>query len=196
MQPHADPFAHFHAWFAEARTVDPQPEAAALATVDLDGRPSNRVLLVRRWSQQGFELQTNRESRKGRELAAMPWAALTWHWKPLGRQVRAEGSVRWLPDEASDEYWRSRPRASQLSAWASDQSQPIESREALLAGRAEVERRFEGVQDVPRPPHWGGILLQPLRVEFWQHEDDRFHQRLEYARPDLDAPWGTRILQP
>lgn len=196
MEPRPDPFAHFDEWFEEARRTDPQPEAASLATSDAQGRASNRVLLVRRWSPRGFEVQTNRESRKGRELHARPWAALAWHWKPLGRQVRAEGPVVWLPDEESDDYWRARPRASQVSAWASDQSQAIEDREALLRRRAEVERRFEGVEAIPRPPHWGGFLLQPLRMEFWQHEDDRFHQRLEYARDALEGPWRAGLLQP
>ncbi len=191
-----DPFTHFDAWFAAAREVDPQPEAASLATADDASHASNRVLLVRRWSARGFELQTNRQSRKGRELQAQPWAALAWHWKPLGRQVRAAGPVAWLPDEESDDYWRTRPRGSQLSAWASEQSEPTEGRDDLLARRAEVERRFAGVSDIPRPPHWGGILVQPLRVEFWQHEDDRLHQRLEYVRETLGAPWRTRWLQP
>ena len=196
MEPHDDPFAHFDAWFEAARQADPQPDAVNLATSDAEGRASARMVLVRRWSGRGFEVQTNLDSRKGREVRARPWAALTWHWKPLGRQVRAEGPVAWLPEAESDDYWRSRPRASQVSAWASAQSEPLEDREALLARRAAVEQRFAGEEQVPRPPHWGGILVQPLRVEFWQHEDDRFHHRLEYRRADLDAPWETRVLQP
>lgn len=194
--PRPHPFIHFDEWFAEARARDPQPEAAALATVDAEGRPSNRVVLVRRWDTRGFEVFTNLRSRKGREVAAMPRAALAFHWKPLGRQVRIEGLVAPMSAEESDAYWRGRPRGSQVSAVASEQSEPIESRDALLAQRDAVEARYPDSEPVPRPAHWGGLRLVPLVVEFWQHEDDRYHQRLEYRRSAPGTPWTTRILQP
>lgn len=183
-------------WFARARREDPQPEAAALATVGADGQPSNRVVLVRRWDDRGFEVFTNLRSRKALEIGARSRAALTFHWKPLGRQVRIEGTVEPMSAAESDAYWASRPRGSRISAVASDQSEPIESREALLAKRDAVEERYPEGEDVPRPTHWGGFRVVPLRVEFWQHEDNRFHQRLEYRRSAVGHPWRTALLQP
>ncbi len=196
MTPRADPFAHLDEWYAVAREADSQPEAAAFATVDADGQPSNRMVLVRRWDARGFEVFTNLRSPKARDVAGQPRAALTFHWKPLGRQVRIEGVMEPMSAAESDAYWDTRPRGSRISALASDQSEVIESRAALLAKRDALEGRYPGETPVPRPEHWGGLRLAPLRVEFWQHEDDRFHQRLEYARASLDAPWRTAILQP
>lgn len=193
---HETPFAHFDAWFADARGADPQPEAAALASADGRGRPSNRLVLVRNWSERGWEVHTNLESRKGRELLSRPWAALTWHWKPLGRQVRVEGMVERMADEESDAYWRARPRESQVSAVASDQSEPIADRAALERRRQDVARAYPDGVEVPRPVDWGGLRVVPLRVEFWQHADDRFHDRLEYTRDAVGEPWRTRVLQP
>lgn len=195
MIPYPHPFLHFGEWFEAARAADPQPEAVSLATADAGARPANRMVLVRRWSERGFEVYTDTESRKGADLAANPRAALCWHWKGLGRQVRAEGIVTRLPDAQVDAYWAARPRQSRLSAVTSRQSQEVERREVLEARLREVEAAHLG-REVPRPARWGGYLVQPLRVEFWQHDEDRFHDRLEYARPALGAPWRTRTLQP
>lgn len=196
MIPRPNPFIHLDDWFAAARRSDPQPEAAALATVGANGQPSNRLVLVRQWDARGFEVFTNLRSRKALEIGEQPRVALTFHWKPLGRQVRIEGVAEPMSAAESDAYWVSRPRGSRISAAASDQSEPIESRAALLAKRDVLEERYPEGADVPRPPHWGGFRIVPLRVEFWQHEDDRYHQRLEYSRSAARAPWRTTILQP
>lgn len=196
MIPRPSPFVHFDEWFAAARVVDPQPEAAALATVGRDGQPSNRMVLVRRWSGRGFEVFTDLRSPKALDIGDEPRVALTFHWKPLGRQVRIEGVAAPMSAAESDAYWASRPRGSRLSAMASDQSEPIESRAALLAKRDALGQRYASTAEVPRPAHWGGFRIAPLRVEFWEHEDDRFHQRLEYRRSAVGAPWRTAILQP
>jgi len=194
--PRPNPFIHLDEWFAAARRADPQPEAAALATVGPDGQPSNRLVLVREWDARGFEVFTNLRSRKALEIGEQPRVALTFHWKPLGRQVRIEGVAEPMSAAESDAYWASRPRGSRISAAISDQSEPIESRAALLAKRDALEERYPEGADVPRPPHWGGFRIVPLRVEFWQHEDDRYHQRLEYSRSAARSPWRTTILQP
>ncbi len=197
MTPRSDPFAHLDEWYAEARGSEPQPEAAALATVGADGQPSNRIVLVRRWDERGLEVFTDLQSRKARELRAHPGAALVFHWKAAGhggRQVRIEGHVEPMSAAESDAYWATRPRGSQISALASEQSEPVENRETLLARRDALEARYPDGGGVPRPAHWGGLRLAPVRFEFWQHEDDRFHQRLAYERqPD---GWTTAILQP
>ncbi len=195
MERYPDPFAHFDAWFAEARDADPQPEAAALATAAADRRPSNRMVLSRRSSSEGFEVYTDLESRKAGELRDNPAAALVWYWKPLGRQVRAEGRVSFLGEETVDAYWYARPRGSQLSATTSHQSQPVESRAALLARLAAVEAEHAKHETVPRPARWGGVRLVPDRVEFWIHDPGRLHDRLEYRR-EADGTWTTRVLQP
>lgn len=196
MTPRPSPFLHLEEWFAAAIRVDPQPEAAALATVGPDGQPSNRLVLVRLWDTRGFEVFTNLRSRKAREAGGQPRVALTFHWKPLGRQVRVEGVAEPMSAAESDAYWRSRPRGSRISAIASDQSEPIESREALLAARDLVEGRYAGIDEIPRPAHWGGLRVVPLRIEFWQHEENRYHQRLEYSRSSVGSPWRSQILQP
>jgi pyridoxamine 5'-phosphate oxidase len=195
MEARADPFEHFAVWFAEAQAADPQPEAVALATTGEDGRPSNRVVLVRQFSARGFEFFTDRESLKGRELGCTPYAALAWHWKPLERQVRASGRVERLTDEECEAYWAERPRGSRLSATVSRQSQPIASREALLDRRSEVEAELRD-EPIPRPERWGGYRLVPDRVEFWQHDEFRLHDRLQYFRDGELSAWSTRVLQP
>lgn len=191
-----EPLTLFDMWFADASEREPDlPEAASLATVDREGRPSNRVVLVKRASEAGFEFHTNYQSRKGQQLAANPWAAITYHWKSLGRQVRVEGPVERLSSQESDAYWYTRPRASRISARSSAQSQPIGSREELEAlSEAEAERIGEG--EVERPEHWGGYRLVPLRIEFWTHREDRFHDRIEFQRTSPDTPWQRRRLQP
>ena len=197
MKPRPDPFAHLDEWYAEARASEPQPEAAALATVRADGQPSNRSVLVRRWDEWGFEVFKNLQSRKAHEVAAHPAAALVFHWKAAGhggRQVRIEGAVEPMSDAESDAYWATRPRGSQISALASEQSQPVADRATLLARRDALEAEYPEGVPVPRPGHWGGLRLVPARFEFWQHEDDRFHQRLAYER--RLGGWETTILQP
>ena len=172
-----DPLRQFTRWFAEARDAGVEtPEAMALATATPDGRPSARMVLLKGADERGFAFYTNYESRKGGELEANPRAALLFHWRPLGRQVRVEGGVERVPAEESEAYFRTRPRASRLAAWASPQSRP-------LASRAELDRLCRGRRsrfpddDVPLPPHWGGFRLLPDAYEFWQH------RRRPSARP-------------
>jgi pyridoxamine 5'-phosphate oxidase len=191
----SDPFVLFEEWFAEARAAEPAADAASLATVDAAGQPSNRVVLVKRVSAAGFEFHTNYRSRKGRELAANPRAALAYHWKSLGRSVRVEGVAEPLGGEDSDAYWYTRPRASRISARISEQSAPVGGR-AELEARAAAEVARLGEAEVERPAHWGGYRLVPLRVEFWTHRDDRLHDRLEYTRATSEAAWSARRLQP
>jgi pyridoxamine 5'-phosphate oxidase len=186
-----DPVALFNAWFAEAREAGVEvPEAMTLATADEDGRPSARMLLLKSADERGFAFFTGYESRKGRELAENPRAALVFYWRPLGRQVRVEGTVRRLSAEESDAYWATRPVRSRAAAAASRQSEPIESREGL---EAEFEAQL-ALDDVPRPEHWGGYLLEPEAIELWQHREDRLHDRLSY-RLDGDV-WRLERLAP
>ena len=177
-----DPLRQFAAWFEDAvnRGVA-NAEAAALATADADGGPSVRFVLVKRADERGFAFFTNTGSRKAADLARNPRAALAFHWEPLGRQVRVEGSVARVPDEEAEAYFRSRPRDSRLGAWASPQSRPLESRAELEALLDAVHERF-GAGDVPLPPHWGGYRLVPAAIEFWEHRESRLHDRLRYTR--------------
>ena len=191
-----DPIAHFHDWFAEATRLEPDlPDAAALATVDTAGRPSNRIVLVKVVTTEGFDFFTNYDSRKGIQLAANPAAALTYHWKSLGRSVRIEGDATRLDHAASDAYWFTRPRGSRISARVSAQSQPVASREDLEA-RTTAEAARIGDAEVDRPENWGGYRLVPTRIEFWTHREDRLHDRLEFTRASPGATWESRRLQP
>jgi pyridoxamine 5'-phosphate oxidase len=187
-----EPLPQFERWFAEAAEL-PLAEAAALATADGDARPSARMVLVKSWDQRGFVFFTNYESRKGAELADNPRAALLFHWQPLGRQVRIEGPVAQVTGRESDAYFASRPRGSQLSAAASAQSHPVAGREELEARVRQLERRL-GEGPVPRPPWWGGYRLDPVSFEFWQHNEDRLHDRLRYLRSG--SGWQLTRLQP
>ncbi|MDA0270923.1 MAG: pyridoxamine 5'-phosphate oxidase [Chloroflexi bacterium] len=195
MIPFPHPLIHFDEWYATARAAEPQPDAASLATLGTDGQPENRTVLVPRWSSRGFEFYTDRGSRKGQALAAHPRAALSWLWKGAGRQVRAEGLVVPTSEAESDACWASSARESQLSAAASMQSQPGESRAALIAGLRELEAEYLG-REVPRPARWGGYRLVPLRIEFWHDNEFHLNDRLEYARASTTSPWRTRTLQP
>jgi pyridoxamine 5'-phosphate oxidase len=176
---------------ARAHQVDTAP--ATLATCDTVGRPSARIVLVRGVDARGFTFHTNYDSRKGRELTENPHAALCFYWPTLDEQIRAEGSVRRLESDESDAYFVTRPRGSQLGAWASTQSAPLPSREALEAKYRDVESRF-GDGPVPRPPFWGGFRLTPDRVEFWYGRPDRLHDRVLYVRDG--ATWTIERLYP
>jgi len=190
----ADPIEQFRRWFADAEAAGlADYDAVVVATADPSGAPSARVVLLRGFDGGGFRFYTSYDSAKGADLAANPRAALVWHWREQGRQVRATGGVTRLPSAESTAYWRNRPRASRISAWASRQSEPVADRATLEAAAAEVATRFEG-DDVPLPPFWGGYLVAPETVEFWQHRDDRLHDRLRYRRDETG--WTLERLQP
>ena len=189
-----DPFALFDEWLAEARLSEPNdPEAMAVATVNAAGRPSARMVLLKGHGPDGFVFYTNQESRKGGELAGNPNAALLFHWKSLRRQVRIEGTVTPVEAAEADAYFASRSRDSQLGAWASDQSRPLDSRATFEARYDDVRARYEG-GDVPRPPHWSGYRVTPERVEFWNDRAHRLHERRLFVRDG--AGWSEGLLYP
>jgi pyridoxamine 5'-phosphate oxidase len=194
-----DPFVQFAAWYDDAVAQGVlQPDAMVVATATPDGLPSARAVLLRGVDERGFCFFTNFDSRKGIELAVNPSAAIVFHWPEALRQVRVTGRVERVSDEEAGLYWRSRPPASQISAWASAQSTPIASRAALEAQRDEVLAQFADTgDDVPLPPFWGGYRVLPEEIEFWQHRDDRLHDRIVYAREgDGDTGWRRQRLQP
>ncbi|MFZ9881902.1 MAG: pyridoxamine 5'-phosphate oxidase [Phycisphaerales bacterium] len=193
--PPADPVPVFEQWFAEAQALPtPNPNAMTLATVGADGQPSARVVLLRGFSREGARLFTNRRSRKGHEIAANGRVALLFHWDLLDRQVRIEGRVRETSDAESDEYFAHRPVDSRINAWASDQSEPVASRAELERRAEELAKRFEG-REVPRPPHWGGYRVSLDRIEFWQGDKYRLHDRIVYTRGD-DGSYRVARLCP
>jgi len=194
----ADPLRQLEHWIADAVAAEVgEPNAMTLATVDAHGHPDARIVLLRRITEHELVWFTDRRSTKGEQLRAMPYASLVFHWQPLERQVRLRGPVVALDDAASDEYFASRPRGSQLSAWASHQSQPTTSREDYERQVAEVEARFEGIEEVPRPPYWGGYALTPVEVELWQGRRSRRHDRLRYrAEAQGSRIWTIERLQP
>jgi pyridoxamine 5'-phosphate oxidase len=190
-----DPIGALEAWLTDAEAAGlPDPNAMVLGTVDLDGRPSSRTVLWKGLVDGALAFYTNRGSHKGAAIAHESRVSLLFPWYGLHRQVRVEGSVTLAPDAVSDAYWATRPRESQLGAWASAQSQTIASRAALDAQDAEVAARFSGMDAVPRPPHWGGYLVTPASIEFWQGRVARLHDRLLYTR-SADG-WDIARLQP
>ena len=190
----SDPLEQFQRWFAEAADVLPAPEAMALATATPDGAPSVRMVLLKDSDKRGLVFYSHHTSRKGRELAANPQAALLFHWSPLGRQVRVEGRVEHVPAEEADSYFATRPRDAQLGALASRQSEPLESRALLDERIAELAGELRE-DSVPRPPTWGGFLLVPAAWEFWQHRSSRLHDRFRYER-EPSGDWRIERLFP
>jgi pyridoxamine 5'-phosphate oxidase len=186
-----DPFELFDAWFAEAQASEPdEPEAMAVATTGADGRPSARMVLLKDRSPLGFVFYTHGQSAKGEDLAENPRAALLFHWKSLCRQVRIEGAVERVSDAEADAYFASRARDSQLGAWASDQSRPLDSRETFERRFEEARRRFDG-KDVPRPSSWGGYRVVPDQIEFWSAREHRLHERRLFTRQDPGPESGA-----
>jgi pyridoxamine 5'-phosphate oxidase len=189
-----DPIALFQEWLTEAEASEPNdPTAMCLATVDAAGAPSARMVLLKGLDQRGFAFYTNLESRKGGELAAWPMAALCFHWKSLRRQVRVEGPVEPVTEAEADAYYGSRARVSQLGAWASDQSRPLDSRATLEGRVAAMEARFAG-REVTRPPNWSGFRVLPRAIEFWKDGAFRLHDRIVFRR--AESGWETERLYP
>jgi pyridoxamine 5'-phosphate oxidase len=189
-----DPHALFEEWLTDARASEPNdPEAMALATADAAGRPSVRIVLLKGHDERGFVFYTNLDSRKGDELAANPNAALLFHWKSLRRQVRIEGSVEAVSDEEADAYFATRSPDSQLGAWASDQSRPLDCRSTFEARYQQMRERFDG-GDIPRPPRWSGFRVVPSRIEFWNDRAHRLHERRLFVRQG--EGWSEGLLYP
>jgi pyridoxamine 5'-phosphate oxidase len=189
-----DPFQLFDEWFADARESEPnEPEAMALATSGEDRRPSVRMVLLKAHGPEGFTFYTHEQSAKGEDLAENPQVALLFHWKSLCRQIRIEGSVERVSAAEADAYFASRARDSQLGAWASDQSHPLDCRETFERRFEEAKRRFEG-QEVPRPAGWGGYRVVPDRIEFWTAREHRLHERRLFSR-DCEG-WREGLLYP
>jgi pyridoxamine 5'-phosphate oxidase len=189
-----NPIDIFREWLAAAEASEPNdPTAMSLATVDAAGNPSLRMVLLKGLDERGFAFYTNFESRKGQELLACPRAALGFHWKSLRRQVRIEGAVEPVSQEEADAYFATRARVSQIGAWASDQSRPLDSRATLEARVAEIEARYAG-QPIPRPPNWAGFRVVPSAIEFWKDGAFRLHDRILFQRQGL--AWAAERLYP
>jgi pyridoxamine 5'-phosphate oxidase len=189
-----DPLALFAEWFREAEDAGVDvPETMTLATADSDGAPSARMVLLKGADEQGFVFYSGYVSRKAGELERNPRAALVFYWRPLGKQVRVEGRVERVSEAESAAYFATRPRGSQIAAWASQQSKALVGREDLDRRYAELEREYDG-RDVPLPPHWGGFRLRPEAIEFWQHRDNRLHDRIRYTR--AREGWRSELLSP
>jgi pyridoxamine 5'-phosphate oxidase len=189
-----NPLERFQEWFREAEQVGVEvPEVMTLATADAGGTPSARMLLLKSADEDGFVFYSGYASRKGGELDENPRAALVFYWRPLGKQIRVEGRVERVSEAESAAYFATRPRGSQLAAWASQQSRPLASREELERRYGELERVYEG-REVPLPPHWGGYRLRPEAIEFWQHRENRLHDRIRYTR--AREGWRHELLSP
>ncbi|MHC5113182.1 MAG: pyridoxamine 5'-phosphate oxidase [Planctomycetota bacterium] len=192
--PPSDPVEQLRAWLDDARQLElPNPESMVVATIDPDGRPSARVVLLRGIDDTGVTFYTNYESRKGRAIDANPEVTMVLHWDLLHRQIVIEGRAARAGEDDSDAYWARRPRGSQIGAWASRQSEPVGSRDELETAYAEAEARFEG-GDVPRPPHWGGYRVEIRSIVFWQARAFRLHDRMRYTRDGRD--WTIERLYP
>lgn len=191
----ADPIEQFRVWLEEAGSAKlPEPNAMTLATSTPQGVVSARIVLLKGLDARGFQFFTSYTSRKGRELTENPHAALVFFWEPLERQVCVRGTVKRLPDAESDAYFHSRPRNSQLGAWASIQSHPIPDREWLEARAGEMEERFGEAEVIPRPDFWGGFVLSPMAIEFWQGRPSRLHDRILFERENSGTPWSLSRL--
>jgi pyridoxamine 5'-phosphate oxidase len=189
-----DPIALFARWFREAEDAGVEvPETMTLATADSSGIPSARMVLLKGADEDGFVFYSGYVSRKARELERNPRAALVFYWRPLGKQVRVEGRVERVSEAESAAYFSTRPRGSQIAAWASQQSEPLADREELDRRYAELEKEYEG-RHVPLPSHWGGFRLRPEAIEFWQHRDNRLHDRIRYTR--AREGWRSELLSP
>ena len=190
-----NPFAQFAAWYQEAqkcKTIE-QANAVCLSTTDLDRYPDGRMVLLKQFDERGFVFYTNYHSVKGRSLAAAPRAALTFYWEPLDQQVRIQGTTEFLTNEESDAYWATRPRLSQIGAWASLQSQPLDRNRTFIKRLSEYALKF-GTGSVPRPPNWGGIRLKPRKIEFWRARRGRLHERFLYTLSR--GQWAVQRLYP
>ena len=189
-----DPFLLFNQWFEEAQQSEiNDPDAIALASVDADGMPSVRMVLLKEILPEGFVFYTNYTSRKSDELLATGKAAFVIHWKSLRRQIRVTGSVEQVPSAQSDAYYQTRSRGSRIGAWASQQSQPLQTRAELAAAVSKIEETYPG--EVPRPPHWGGFLIRPVEIEFWADGDFRLHDRFRFST-DVNGQWVAQRLYP
>lgn len=190
------PFELFASWLRDATASEPaDPNAMALATVDPDGLPNVRMVLLKGLDQSGFVFYTNLTSQKGQELASNRKAALVFHWKSLARQVRVRGPVELVTDAEADAYFGTRPRLAQIGAWASRQSAPLESRSTFEKAVAAYAAKY-AIGSVPRPSHWGGFRVVPLAIEFWRDRPFRLHERIQFRRAELDQPWAKALLYP
>ena len=191
-----EPFRLFAAWLKDAIAAEPRdPTAMTLATIDADGLPNARMVLLKGTDERGFVFYTNTESQKGLEMAAHPKAALVFHWKSLNRQVRLRGDVERVTDAEADDYFATRPKQAQIGAWASKQSATLESRLAFESAVALYAAKY-ALGTVPRPPQWSGYRILPLRIEFWHDRPFRLHDRIEFVRETLSAPWNKTRLYP
>ncbi len=191
-----EPFTLFAAWLREAETTEPNdPNAVALATVDKDGLPNVRMVLLKGFDSDGFVFYTNFESQKGQEILSQKKAAMCFHWKSLRRQVRLRGLVEVVTDKEADEYYKTRARGSRIGAWASKQSRPLEGRFALEKAVAEYTARY-AIGDIPRPPHWSGFRIRPLSIEFWHDRQFRLHDRIEFRRDVPEGAWQKVRMYP
>ena len=192
---HPNPFEQFKIWFDQALFAQlPEPNAMTIATATTNGKPSARMVLLKDYDERGFVFYTNYESNKGQQLVENPWGAIAFWWAELERQVRIEGRVEKVSPAESEAYFHSRPKASQLGAWASNQSQVIDSREVLERRLQQLKEEYEN-KEVPRPPNWGGFRVIPTEIEFWQGRPSRLHDRLLYQRSD-DGSWRIQRLSP
>ncbi|MGY5779339.1 pyridoxamine 5'-phosphate oxidase [Rhizobium sp. LEGMi135b] len=191
-----EPFTLFASWLREAETTEPNdPNAVALATVDKDGLPNVRMVLLKGFDSDGFVFYTNFESQKGQEILSQKKAAMCFHWKSLRRQVRLRGLVEVVSDQEADEYYKTRARGSRIGAWASKQSRPLEGRFALEKAVAEYTARY-AIGDIPRPPYWSGFRIRPLSIEFWHDRQFRLHDRIEFRREMPEGAWQKVRMYP